>query len=52
MLRTICFSFVCVFLTLLHSERPKLHRVLAVLNATGLKQMYQLLFGTSCFEIL
>ena len=26
-----------LYLTLLHSERPKLHRVLAILSAIGLK---------------
>ena len=30
-------AFSHQLLTLLHSERPKLHRVLAVLNAIGLK---------------
>ena len=28
------------WLTLLHSERPKLHRVLAVLSATGLNSLF------------
>ena len=28
----------CLFLTLLHSEQPKLHRVLAVLSAIGLNE--------------
>ena len=27
-------------LTLMHSERPKLHRVLAVLSATGLNKLH------------
>ena len=27
-----------LFLTLMHSEQPKLHRVLAVLSAIGLKE--------------
>ena len=29
---------ICAFLTLLHSEWPKLHRVLAILSAIGLLQ--------------
>ena len=33
-----------IFLTLLHSERPKLHRVLAVLSALGLKSNKLLCF--------
>ena len=36
------FKTLIVGLTLLHSERPKLHRVLAVLSAIGLmKLLYQ-----------
>ena len=34
-------------LTLLHSERPKLHRVLAILSAIGLNIVPQLLFQIS-----
>ena len=32
-----CDNFTLFFLTLLHSEWPKLYGVLAVLSATGLK---------------
>ena len=31
-------AVVLTSLTLLHSERPKLHTILAFLSATGLKQ--------------
>ena len=34
------FSSTLRFLTLLHSEGPKLHRVLAILNAIGLMSCY------------
>ena len=31
---------VCLILTLLHSERPKLYTILAFLSAIGLKQFH------------
>ena len=42
-----CLKQMCLYcvLTLLHSERPKLHRVLAILSVRGL------IFVSSCFAI-
>ena len=37
------FMYIHV-LTLLHSEQPKLHRVLAVLSAVGLKKGYCIVY--------
>ena len=37
-------SQIRLTLTLLHSERPKFHRILAVLSAIGLKKIFETSF--------